>query len=55
MWKKISLVLFIVAGLAAVAAVDFAGRVSDAEKEMARLKTQVSQERLALKTHHQYQ
>lgn len=48
-WKKISLVLFIVAGLAAVAAVDFAGRVSDAEKEMARLKTQVNQERLALK------
>jgi len=49
-WKKVSLVLFIAAGLAVVAAVDFAGRSSDAEKEMTRLKTQVSQERAALKT-----
>lgn len=48
-WKRIALVLFVVAGLAVVAAVDYASDVSQSQDDMARLRAQVAEERAAMK------
>lgn len=48
-WKRVALVLFVVAGLAAVAAVDYASDVSQAQDDMTRLRAQVAEERVAMK------
>jgi uncharacterized phage infection (PIP) family protein YhgE len=49
-WKRVALVLFVVAGLAVVAAVDYASDVSQAHNDMSRLRAQVAEERVAMKT-----
>lgn len=48
-WKRVALVLFVVAGLAAVAAVDYASNLSQAQQDMTALRTQVAEERAAMK------
>ena len=48
-WKRVALVLFVVAGLAVVAAVDYASDVSQAHGDMSRLRAQVAEERIAMK------
>ncbi|MAN80975.1 MAG: hypothetical protein CMM77_09775 [Rhodospirillaceae bacterium] len=48
-WKRVALVLFVVAGLAVVAAVDYASDVSQAQTDMSRLRAQVAEERTAMK------
>lgn len=48
-WKRVALVLFVVAGLAVVAAVDYASDVSQAQNDMSRLRAQVAEERSAMK------
>lgn len=47
-WKRVALVLFVVAGLAIVAAVDYASDVSQAQNDMERLRGQVTEERAAM-------
>ena len=47
-WKRVALVLFVVAGLAIVAAVDYASDVSQAQNDMERLRDQVTEERAAM-------
>jgi len=48
-WKRVALALFVVAGLAIVAAVDYASDVSQAQDDMSRLRAQVAEERIAMK------
>jgi hypothetical protein len=48
-WKRVALVLFVVAGLAIVAAVDYASDVSQSQNEMTRLRADVEGERAAMK------
>ncbi|PIW30436.1 MAG: hypothetical protein COW30_02345 [Rhodospirillales bacterium CG15_BIG_FIL_POST_REV_8_21_14_020_66_15] len=48
-WKRVALVLFVVAGLAAVAAVDYASDLSKAREDMTQLRARVADERAAMK------
>ena len=49
LWKRVALALFVVAGLAAVAAVDFASDASKLRGDMTALRAEVAGERAALK------
>lgn len=48
-WKRVALGLFVVAGLAVVAAVDYRSDVGQAQDDMTRLRAQVADERAAMK------
>lgn len=48
-WKRVALGLFVIAGLAVVAAVDYRSDVGQAQDDMTRLRAQVAEERAAMK------